>query len=318
MTAGTHPQAMTPRAVLREARALLDEHGYEHVPVRINNRMTKTYGRVTRTRSDNRVTLLEMSGPLCRANDRWRTMETIRHEVAHVLADAPGHGPSWRAACAVVGIEPRRCYDNSDTAAVGRWVGLCANCETVVGTKTRRPKGTSYHHNGRTCGCRRGTPVRFIDRHTITDREQESIMASAKHYRYVVTDPVGIEHTDTRARKGDAVKAAQRTAEKEGGVRWVVYTPGGDVAEEWGEAATPPPPPDDDEPMADVVPIRKAAPPAEDKAYRRDRIPAGATEHTCTTCGRTLPVTKFPTTRDKSRLTECRACRDEKRAAAKN
>jgi ribosomal protein S27AE len=40
-----------------------------------------------------------------------------------------GHGPEWRRWCRIVGIEPRRCFDNSNTQTVAlRWLRYCPKC----------------------------------------------------------------------------------------------------------------------------------------------------------------------------------------------
>jgi hypothetical protein len=49
----------------------------------------------------------------------------------------------------------------------------------------------------------------------------------------------------------------------------------------------------------------------------RTFTPGKAKTHRCAgACGKTLPVVKFPTTTGGRRVSECRECRDARRAAA--
>lgn len=60
-------------------------------------------------------------------------LDTILHEIAHALAGhAAGHGDAWRAVCARIGAEPKRCYDSEviDMPA-GKWRADCPGCAKV-------------------------------------------------------------------------------------------------------------------------------------------------------------------------------------------
>lgn len=43
-------------------------------------------------------------------NDEWAVLDTLKHEVAHILAGPlAGHGPKWKEACLLTGARPLRC-----------------------------------------------------------------------------------------------------------------------------------------------------------------------------------------------------------------
>ena len=72
---------------------------------------------------------------------------TVAHEVAHLLAcwrdgdAARGHGPAWREAMALLGVEATRCHDYDTTRSTvsrqRRWRYRCACAEPQFLTTTR-------------------------------------------------------------------------------------------------------------------------------------------------------------------------------------
>lgn len=75
--------------------------------------------------------------------------DTIRHEIAHVLANIEfgerGHGPTWKAMCKRVGARPDRLAATDKYVARGRWSAVCPTCKTKY-CKERPPgPGRSYH-----------------------------------------------------------------------------------------------------------------------------------------------------------------------------
>lgn len=67
------------------------------------------------------------------ANELDDILNTIRHEVAHVIAgrDA-GHGPAWKAAAVKVGARPERCGRAMEHAElVAPYEIVCAECGPI-------------------------------------------------------------------------------------------------------------------------------------------------------------------------------------------
>jgi len=77
--------------------------------------------------------LITLSRPLTLLNDEREVRDTILHEIAHALvAPGDGHGRKWRQACARIGAEPRRCYDDrsvrSPARAPAKYLLGCRSC----------------------------------------------------------------------------------------------------------------------------------------------------------------------------------------------
>lgn len=109
------------------AVALLAEFGVDHHGWRFAwNRRKSSYGLC---RFD--TLRLELSGPLVDVNDADIVEDTIRHEIAHILAGpGVGHGQAWKAWCVVTGAVPRARSQGNGLPT--RWVGVCPTpgCET--------------------------------------------------------------------------------------------------------------------------------------------------------------------------------------------
>lgn len=88
---------------------------------------------------------IRLSKPLTLLNDVDAVEDTLRHEIAHALApiDA-GHGPAWRAACAITGARPTRCFGREVATPSPRWTFRCDSCGRE-GTRERRPKREAFH-----------------------------------------------------------------------------------------------------------------------------------------------------------------------------
>jgi predicted SprT family Zn-dependent metalloprotease len=67
--------------------------------------------------SDKSITL---SRPLTLLNPPEQVRDTVLHEIAHALTPGDGHGRRWRAACAAVGANPRRCYTDGEVVSPPR------------------------------------------------------------------------------------------------------------------------------------------------------------------------------------------------------
>lgn len=83
----------------------------------------KTFGRVnypSRT--------LYLSRPMCELNSDARMEDTIRHEIAHILAGRGAkHGPVWKAMARKVGATPHATH-RADAPVPAKWEATCLHC----------------------------------------------------------------------------------------------------------------------------------------------------------------------------------------------
>lgn len=98
--------------------------------------------------------------------DRSSVVDTILHEIAHVIAGSRGHfghGRGWKAACRLVGARPLRCSKGFTELPpelwVDRWRGQCP-CGKVFYACRVRPG-----YENRICRACQGR-FRFIDTRT--------------------------------------------------------------------------------------------------------------------------------------------------------
>ncbi len=111
------------------------------------DRAVRRFGSCQRNASGT-VRRITLSAALTRANDRATVERTLRHEIAHALAPMrAGHGPQWRAACAITGAPPERCYGAEVNAPAGTWTFTCAACG-AEGSRVRRASVGAYHCRG--------------------------------------------------------------------------------------------------------------------------------------------------------------------------
>jgi predicted SprT family Zn-dependent metalloprotease len=152
------------KQIIEETKALLSDHGCEGWAVKVNGRLTRAFGVAKFGRKE-----IHISRQLAEINSWERTLDTIRHEVAHVIAGPKaGHGPEWKKACALTGAAPRRCFSAQDTVIVekkGGWVGFCEGCGQKVGTRKQAPReGQVFYHMKKHCsagGPEEGRKVRW-------------------------------------------------------------------------------------------------------------------------------------------------------------
>lgn len=141
--------SMSPTEIVAATEAMLTDHGLlveRRWRVKVSARMTTTYGCCDYHKREIRI-----SGPLAAINTAAQTLDTIAHEVAHAIAGpGSGHGPAWKAACALTGARPVACYSGDVVAVSQRWVGTCRACGEQVATRKQRPQG-GKHHVARAC-----------------------------------------------------------------------------------------------------------------------------------------------------------------------
>lgn len=137
-----HPRAMSADEILQVANEALQDYNLGHYKVRINERLTSSYGVCYCSRR-----LIEISGPLSRLNPREQTLDTILHEVAHAIAGhAAGHGPKWKAACELTGARPERCYSADVVRPRAALEVFCTGCGNVLGHVGRRHQSPKFHN----------------------------------------------------------------------------------------------------------------------------------------------------------------------------
>jgi predicted SprT family Zn-dependent metalloprotease len=117
------------------------------------NRARRQMGRCAYPRAG-RPGRIQLSVHYVQRNSLADIEETIRHEIAHALAGpTAGHGPAWKAMCAVTGAKPLRC--GQADMPTGHWLGVCPGCQREHRRHRRPPARVTYHC--RRCGPMRGT-----------------------------------------------------------------------------------------------------------------------------------------------------------------
>lgn len=93
------------------------------------------------------------------SNTAERVEQTIRHEIAHVLAGAgAGHGPIWKAKCRITGHTGEREYSAADTVMPAKpWRGTCG-----CGAAWERHRLTAYMQNAICTAC--GKKITWVRR----------------------------------------------------------------------------------------------------------------------------------------------------------
>lgn len=93
---------------------------------------------------------ISLSGHFVLRNPIEEVLDTILHEIAHVIAGpAAKHGPIWKATCLKIGARPERCRNASQTSMPkGKYQAICGGCNKVFHMH-RRPK---RKYNCRKCG----------------------------------------------------------------------------------------------------------------------------------------------------------------------
>ncbi len=86
-----------------------------------------------------------LSKPYTELNPRAVAEETIRHEIAHVLAGpGVGHGPTWQKRAVEVGASPvARCRISDLVQPPRNWMLLCPRCRAVTPCYRRQRRRAS-------------------------------------------------------------------------------------------------------------------------------------------------------------------------------
>ena len=104
---------------------------------------------------------ISLSAPLTIANDEAQVMDTILHEIAHVLAGhAAGHGPAWARQARAIGCKGIRVGQVEGVPA--KLVAVCAQGHTHH--RNRQPK----YRTACTQCCKQHNRGKFDDRFVLT------------------------------------------------------------------------------------------------------------------------------------------------------
>jgi hypothetical protein len=119
---------MTRYEAIRYCESLMCRNGIKGWQCRINFRLRRCLGRC-----DYHSQVIHLAGWLIDHNSHAKIIDTIKHEVAHILAPGDGHGPLWRAACQRLGAD---CQAKCDETLVNRppfkpYAAQCPHCKRV-------------------------------------------------------------------------------------------------------------------------------------------------------------------------------------------
>jgi predicted SprT family Zn-dependent metalloprotease len=131
------------------ARQLLNEFGYANVALVITN--ARGYLGMVDWSQDGHGRM-KLSRPLIECNSAEQIEDTIRHEIAHLIAGGEaGHGPEWKAACRVTGAIPERIAHNA-VCAPYKYTWDCNQCGKLVQGFYRRPRRRIWRFVCGRCG----------------------------------------------------------------------------------------------------------------------------------------------------------------------
>lgn len=123
---------MDKDAVLKLAKELTAEHGFENIPV-VFSRTKKSLGRAW-WRGGMPVKI-DLSSHWMQHLPEAEVRDTILHEIAHLIAGPwANHGPAWVKACLRVGARPHRTamlsqeVTESIRSAISKYKAVCEDC----------------------------------------------------------------------------------------------------------------------------------------------------------------------------------------------
>jgi predicted SprT family Zn-dependent metalloprotease len=153
-----------------EVKAMLSAAGLDDaaiesvrtVPACINNRITRSLGRVKVSRVTRLPVAIELSGRLVKLGEPGEIIAVLLHEIAHLAADtylaASGrrespHGSTWGRFARALGVPASATTTTSfaATASAGlKTVAVCSACGYELQKRRRLNKRNTYQH--RSCG----------------------------------------------------------------------------------------------------------------------------------------------------------------------
>jgi predicted SprT family Zn-dependent metalloprotease len=131
------------------------------VPAAINNRITRSLGRVKVSRATRLPTAIELSGQLVKLGEPAEIVAVFLHEVAHLAADvqlagsghreAP-HGSTWSRFARALGVPASASTTTSYTAGGAnlKTVAVCSACGYELQKARRLNRRRTYTH--KRCG----------------------------------------------------------------------------------------------------------------------------------------------------------------------
>lgn len=132
------------------------------VNITYNNRLTSTLGQVRRVDIYNKKGRIELSSRLWPTTSKSQRVETVIHELAHILADIKhqrdvGHRKEWKSMMAVLGYpNAKRCH-NSPVIRKKRkkYILACRSCmaHSILDVKTRTQRIKNWHNSKYTYIC---------------------------------------------------------------------------------------------------------------------------------------------------------------------
>jgi predicted SprT family Zn-dependent metalloprotease len=131
------------------------------VPARINNRLTRSLGRVRVNRGTRLPLSIELSGQLVALGEPAEIIAVLLHEIAHLAADTylagidgleTPHGPTWGRFARALGVPASATTRTSYTArgAGLKTVAVCGSCGFELQKRRRLNQKRTYTH--RDCG----------------------------------------------------------------------------------------------------------------------------------------------------------------------
>lgn len=148
---------MDKSSVLKLAKQLTVEHGFENVPV-VFSRTKKSLGRAWWL--GGLPVKIDLSSHWMEHLPESEVRDTILHEIAHFIAGPKaGHGPAWVRACLRVGARPSRTsqlpssLQQAISEKISKYKATCGKCSNVV-LFDRMTRNWRYDRYACSCGGR--------------------------------------------------------------------------------------------------------------------------------------------------------------------